>query len=273
MNPGQRPNAPRPNQGQARAATGRKPPPKKQANTARGHLNHANAEEAEESPDIVLGTFLVHSTPAKVLFDSGASHSFVTEPFVKKSKMTPTLMDRLMLVQIPGSTAKTRLSCKQVPVEILGVPFQADLIVLGAQGLEVILGMDWMTKYQGHIDCAHKSITLTNSEGIQIKYTATMPSSKAFCKQSVAGTPIDLVPIVCEYPDVFPEELPGMPPDRDIEFIIELIPGTAPIAQRPYRMNPQELIELKKQLDDMLSKGLIRPSASPWGSPVIFVDK
>ncbi|XP_071677276.1 uncharacterized protein [Lolium perenne] len=127
MNPAQRPNAPRPNQGQARAATGRKPPPKKQANTARGHLNHANAEEAEESPDIVL--------------------------------------------------------------------------------------------------------------------------------------------------DVFPEELPGMPPDRDIEFIIELIPGTAPIAQRPYRMNPQELIELKKQLDDMLSKGLIRPSASPWGSPVIFVDK
>ncbi|KAK1660205.1 hypothetical protein QYE76_048364 [Lolium multiflorum] len=64
-----------------------------------------------------------------------------------------------------------------------------------------------------------------------------------------------------------------MPPDRDIEFIVELIPGTAPIAQRPYRMNPQELIELKKQLDDMLSKGLILPSASPWGSPVIFVDK
>ena len=64
-----------------------------------------------------------------------------------------------------------------------------------------------------------------------------------------------------------------MPPDRDIEFIIELVPGTGPIAQKPYRMNPQELEELKKQLDDMLRKGLIRPSASPWGSPVIFVDK
>jgi hypothetical protein len=182
-------------------------------------------------------------------------------------------MERLMLVQIPGSTAKTRLSCKQVPVEILGVPFQAELIVLGAQGLEVILGMDWMTKYQGHIDCAQKSITLTNDEGIQVKYTATIPSSRAFCKKSVSGPTIDLVPIVCEYPDVFPEELPGMPPDRDIEFIIELMPGTTPIAQRPYRMNPQELIELKRQLDDMLSKGLIRPSASPWGSPVIFMDK
>jgi hypothetical protein len=79
--------------------------------------------------------------------------------------------------------------------------------------------------------------------------------------------------VVCEYPDVFPEELPGMPPDRDIEFIIELVPGTAPIAQRAYRMNPQELEELKRQLADMLSKGLIRPSASPWGSPVLFVDK
>jgi hypothetical protein len=84
---------------------------------------------------------------------------------------------------------------------------------------------------------------------------------------------LDQVPIVCEYPDVFPDELPGMPPDRDIEFIIELIPGTGPIAQRPYRMNPAELVELKKQLDDLLSKGFIRPSSSAWRSPVLFVDK
>jgi hypothetical protein len=76
-----------------------------------------------------------------------------------------------------------------------------------------------------------------------------------------------------QIPDVFPEELPGMPPDQDIEFIIELIPGTTPIAQRPYRMNPQELEELKKQLADMLRKGLIHPNALPWGSPVLFVDK
>ncbi len=84
---------------------------------------------------------------------------------------------------------------------------------------------------------------------------------------------MEQVPIVCEYPDVFPDELPGMPPDRDIEFIIELIPGTGSIAQRPYRMNPAELVELKKQLDDLLSKGLIQPSSSAWRSPVLFVDK
>jgi hypothetical protein len=133
--------------------------------------------------------------------------------------------------------------------------------------------MDWMSKYQGHIDCARKAITVTSSSGVQIEHVATMPSRKAYYKKSVSGPTLNQVPVVCEYPDVFPEELPGMPPDRDIEFVIELIPGTAPIAQRPYRMNPQELEELKKQLADMLSKGLIRPSASPWGSPVLFVDK
>jgi hypothetical protein len=100
-----------------------------------------------------------------------------------------------------------------------------------------------------------------------------MPSRKAYYKKSVSGPTLEQVPVVCEYPGVFPEELPGMPPDRDIEFVIELIPGIAPIAQRPYRMNPQELEELKKQLADMLSKGLIHSSASPWGSHILFVDK
>jgi hypothetical protein len=100
-----------------------------------------------------------------------------------------------------------------------------------------------------------------------------MPSYKAYYKKSVSGPTLDQVPVVCEYLDVFPKDLPGMPPDRDIKFIIELILGTTPIAQSPYRMNPHELEELKKQLANMLSKGLIRPSASPWGSAILFVDK
>ena len=79
--------------------------------------------------------------------------------------------------------------------------------------------------------------------------------------------------MVCEFPDVFPEELSGMPPDRDIEFVIDLIPGTAPISKRPYRMPVNELVELKKQLHEMLEKGFIRPSSSPWGAPVLFVKK
>jgi hypothetical protein len=78
---------------------------------------------------------------------------------------------------------------------------------------------------------------------------------------------------VCEYPDVFPDDLPGMPPDKDVEFVIELQPGTAPISKRPYRMPPKELAELKNQLQEFLDKGYIRPSSSPWGSPALFVKK
>jgi hypothetical protein len=208
-----------------------------------------------------------------VLFDSGASHSFVTEHFVKKGKLETTMMTRAMLVRIPGSVVKTKDNCVDVPVVIHEVSFRANLIILGTKGLDVVLGMDWMSKYQGHIDCARKSIDVTNSDGVQIEHIATMPSCKAYYKKSVSGPTLDQVPVVYEYPEVFPEELPGMPPDRDIEFIIELVPRTAPIAQRAYRMNPQELEEFKKQLVDMLSKGLIRPSASPWGSPILFVDK
>jgi hypothetical protein len=236
-------------------------------------LNHVSAEEAAEAPNIVLGMFLVNSTPARVLFDSGASHSFVTENFIEKGKLEPTMMPRTMLVQIPGSVMKTKRNCIDMPVDIHGKSFKANLIILGTKGLDVVLGMDWMSKYQGHIDCAQKAITVTSSDGVQIEHIATMPSRKAYYKKSVSRPTLDQVPVVCEYPDVFPEELPGMPPDWDIEFVIELIPRIAPIAQRPYRMNPQELEELKKQLADMLSKGLIRPNGSPWGSLVLFVDK
>jgi hypothetical protein len=79
--------------------------------------------------------------------------------------------------------------------------------------------------------------------------------------------------VVPEYPDVFPEELPCMPPDHDIEFLIELLPGTPPISKRPYRMPINELVELKKQIAKLQAKGFIRHSSSPWGAPVLFVEK
>jgi hypothetical protein len=81
------------------------------------------------------------------------------------------------------------------------------------------------------------------------------------------------IPVVCEFPDVFPEDLPGLPPEMDVEFVIELKPGTTPISRRSYRMPPNELVQLKTQLQDLLRKGFIRPSSSPWGCPAIFVKK
>jgi hypothetical protein len=89
----------------------------------------------------------------------------------------------------------------------------------------------------------------------------------------VQGTSLNEIRIAQEYPDVFPKDLPGMPPDHDIEFIIELLPGMPPISKRPYRMPVNELVELKKQIAELQSKGFIHPSSSPWGAPVLFVEK
>jgi len=90
---------------------------------------------------------------------------------------------------------------------------------------------------------------------------------------SMKSKSLEEVPVVNEYPDVFPEELPRIPPDRDIEFVIDLVPGTSPIGKRPYRMAASELAELKKQLEELQRIGFIRPSSSPWGAPVLFVKK
>ena len=87
------------------------------------------------------------------------------------------------------------------------------------------------------------------------------------------GTRLEDIPIVKEFPNVFPDDISGLPPDRAIEFVIELIPGTQLISIPPYIMAPAELKELKVQLEELLSKGFFRPSTSPWGAPVLFVKK
>jgi hypothetical protein len=154
----------------------------------------------------------------------------------------------------------------------------ANLIVLESKGIDVILGMDWLSKHNGLIDCAKKAVRLTPSSGKELEYVAeNLVTDKATSNRIVlnhldAASTLN-IKIVSEYPDIFPEELLGMPPDHEIEFIIELAPGTAPIFKGPYRMTANQLAELKEQLQELLDKGYIRPSASPWGEPIIFVLK
>jgi hypothetical protein len=106
-------------------------------------------------------------------------------------------------------------------------------------------------------------------------FTLFLPSqdSTQSCDFAMTELPLKKIPVVCEYADIFPDEIPGMPPDRDIKIPIELQPETTPISKRPYRMPPAELAELKKQLQELLDKGFIRPSTSPWGCPALFVKK
>jgi hypothetical protein len=138
--------------------------------------------------------------------------------------------------------------------------------------------MDWLSKHKGMINCAKKAVRLTTSSGKEVEHveenlvTDKAASNRIVLNHLDAASTLD-IRIVSEFPDVFPEELPGMPPDREIEFVIKLVPGTAPIFQRPYRMAANQLAELKEQLQELLDKGYIRPRASPWEAPVIFVPK
>jgi hypothetical protein len=138
-----------------------------------------------------------------------------------------------------------------ISITIRGVDFLANLIVLDSKGIDIILGMDWLRKCDGIISCAKRAIRLTNEDGTIVEFSATIPVGQVSLLNKVQRTSLDEIGIVWEYPDVFLEELPGMPPDRDIEFMIELLPGTPPISKRPYRMPVNELVELKKQIAEL----------------------
>jgi hypothetical protein len=144
---------------------------------------------------------------------------------------------------------------------------------LESKGIDIILGMDWLRKYDGVILCAKRAIRLTKEDGTILEFSATIPVEQVSLLNRVQGTSLNEIGIAQEYPDVFPEELPGMPLDHDIEFIIELLPGTPPISKMSYRMPVNELVELKKQIAELQSKGFICPSSSPWRAPVLFVEK
>jgi hypothetical protein len=217
--------------------------------------------------------FLASSHPAIVLFDSGASHSFISSSFVVRHQLPITIMKQTVLVSSPGGEMRTKHICPAISITIRGVDFLANLIVLDSMGIDIILGMDWLRKYDRVILCAKRAIRLTKEDGTNMEFSAAIPVEQVSLLNKMLGTSLDEIGIVREYPDVFPEALPGMPPDRDIEFMIELLPGTPPISKRPYRMSVNELVELKKQIAELQSKGFIRPNSSPWGAPVLFVEK
>jgi hypothetical protein len=222
--------------------------------------------------------FLVNDTSAVVLFNSGASHSFISTAYVGKHNLPLALLRCQMIVSSPGGDMPARQLCPKVNLKIRGVDFVTNLIVLELKDIDVILRMDWLSKYKVLIDCAKKSVKLTTPEGKEMEFvtepvvTAKGVANRAKVNQLDASQGME-VSVVNEFPDVFPDELPGMPPDRDIEFMIELKPGTTPIYKTPYRMATPELAELKKHIKELLEKGFIRPSSSPWGVPMIFVLK
>nr|AAU89172.1 retrotransposon protein, putative, Ty3-gypsy sub-class [Oryza sativa Japonica Group] len=154
----------------------------------------------------------------------------------------------------PGEGGTLQYYSPAVPIEIQGIPFPSDLILLDTKNLDVILGMNWLAQFQGVVDCARRTVTLYRGLEQPVVFFAP-PTSVGSSELHQIG--LSETPIVREFRDVFPEELPGMPPKREIEFRIDLAPGTTPLYKRPYRMAANELAEVKKQLEELKEKGAL----------------
>ena len=162
----------------------------------------------------------------------------------------------------------------QVPIEFGGHNFPTSMIVLKDQEIDVILGMNWMAQRGVVLDTLHRTIKIPlPNENSYLLIQLVTPKRTIGQVHAANVSEVKDIPVVRDFPDVFPEDLPGLPPDRDVQFSIELKPGTAPISRRAYRMAPKELAELKTQLQELLQKGFIQPSSSPWGCPALFVKK
>ncbi|GJS50543.1 putative reverse transcriptase domain-containing protein [Tanacetum coccineum] len=258
---------------------------------------------AGQNPDnnVVTGTFLLNNRCASILFDTGADRSFVSTQFSALINIAPTTLDHGYNVELAdGRIIWVNTVLLGCTLNFLNHPF--DLMPVEMGTYDVIIGMDWLTKYQAIIDCAKKIVRIPfgseilifhgdgsrNKCGTRLNIISCTKAQKYVlqgCHVFLAHITVketgdkskkkqlEEVPIVKNFPEVFPEDLPGLPPTRQVEFHIDLVPGAAPVARAPYRLAPSEMKELADQLQELSDKGFIRPSSSPWGAPVLFVKK
>ncbi|GJU60253.1 putative reverse transcriptase domain-containing protein [Tanacetum coccineum] len=232
---------------------------------------------AGTNPDsnVVTGTFLLNNRYASVLFDTGADRSFVSTAFSSQIDITPTALDHYYDVELAdGRIIRLNTILRGCTLNFLNHPFNIDLMPVELGSLDVIIGMDWLANNRGNetrlniISCTKTQKYMLKGCQVFLAHVTTKETEDKSEKKRLED-----VPIIRNFPEVFPEDLPGLPPTRQVEFQIDLIPGAAPVARAPYRLAPSEMKELSEQLKEISDKGFIRPSSSPWGAPVLFVKK
>lgn len=245
--------------------------------------------------DLLAGIISISGHLAYVLVDTGCSHSIIASSLVDRCGWATESSGRVLDVNTPlGSTTKMAQTCRDLKIRVDGRDFISDMLVMDISDYDALLGFDWLVKHVATIDCLHRTVRFELSGGActfkcrgvkevvpYISAIETRHLIETGCQAylvTVMNSDVKIpeianIPVVAEFVDVFPDEISGLPPDREIDFKINLIPGTIPISKAPYRMAPAELKELKVQLEEMLEKGFIRPSTSPWGAPVLFVRK
>ena len=231
---------------------------------------------------VIQGTFLLSRLWARVLFDYGSSHSFIAASVVIELGLVVETLEEPFYVSSPlGIRARIGMICRAYELEISGTLLIVDLRIMDMSEFDVILMMDWLTAYRVVIDCERRRVTAYTHDGTRVvfqgdkHYILPQIIYESRCLGQLAGwlailtledeerPELDLPRVVCEYVDVFPNELPGLPPQRVVDFGIELHPGTSPISMTLHWMAPVQLQELRVQLQELLDKGFIRPSTSP----------
>ncbi|GJW49903.1 putative reverse transcriptase domain-containing protein [Tanacetum coccineum] len=253
-------------------------------------------EEDKVVGDVVTGTILVNSIPAHVLYDSGASVSFVSFKFSKNLSTPPNKLPFPLEVEIASNEIVVVSKVyRDVEIEIDDSVFKIELIPIVLGAFDIMIGMDWLDRYNANILCSQKLVRIVNPQGREItiygdkrkgefKLCSMMKARKYLSRgcQAYMAHIIDIkfekksvedIPVVNEFPDVFPKDLSGIPPERQVEFRIDLIPGETPIVKTLYRLAPSEMKELMSQLQELLDKGFIPLSSSPWGALILFVKK
>jgi hypothetical protein len=238
-----------------------------------GHANFTTLEEIPPSEEVLVGMFLFYEHPIIILFDSGASHDFLSLAYPQKARLTLCATQVSYSISTHGGRVVANPMARKIPLELAERVFSIVLIILEGQGIDIILGMNWMKMGRVVLDISahlvHLDSPIHGKVSLQLAPVARLQASV----YAVVAKRLDEIPVVREYPDVFHDDLPGMPPDRAIEFKIELQPATAPVYKQPHPKAQNEMAELKIQLQELLDKGYIRPSCSTWGCPAIFVSK
>ncbi|GJT08014.1 putative reverse transcriptase domain-containing protein [Tanacetum coccineum] len=266
-----------------------------QGGNTHGAVYKLGAVDAQQDPKVVTGTFLLNNRYATALFDSGADKSFVSTNFSTLIDIEPVELDTCYDVELAdGKVVSTNNVLIGCTLNLLNHSFPIDLMVIELGSFDIIIGMDWLSRYDAAILCGEKKVRIPlegktlviegDRNNSRLKIVSCIKAQKYIEKgcelflaqvteQESKEKRLEDVPVIRDFPEVFPDELPGLPPPRQVEFRIDLIPGAAPVARAPYRLAPSEMKELSKQLQELSEKGFIRPSSSPWGAPVLFVKK
>ncbi|GJZ22189.1 putative reverse transcriptase domain-containing protein [Tanacetum coccineum] len=281
----------------------------KQGHTRNPCLKNIKQEEVEEvhgrayaikdakpkGPNVVTGTFLLNNRYAFVLFDSGSDRSFVDTRFSSMLDIDSVKIGVSYEVELAdGRVVSTNIVLKGCTLNLVNHVFKIDLMPIELGTFDVIIGMDCLVKHDVVIVYGekvvrklygNKMLIVESDKGVsRLKIISCIKAHKYVergCYLFLAHVTenkskekqLEDVPAIHDFPKVFPKELPGLPPSRQVEFQIDLVPGAAPVAHAPYRLAPSEMRELSVQLQELLEKGFIRLSSSFWGAPVLFVKK